>query len=54
MEEKTTHRTTRLTDWLILAFVLVVMGLLLTDIGGNVKDVLDRERPTQTDQPGRP
>ena len=44
MAEGTTENATRLRDWIILIFVLVVMGLLITDIGGNVKDIFDRNQ----------
>jgi hypothetical protein len=55
MAEGTTEDAIRLRDWIILIFVLVVMGLLITDIGGNVKDIFDRNqepasmRPAPTD-----
>lgn len=42
MAEGTAENPIRLRDWVILIFVLVVMGLLITDIGGNVKDIIDR------------
>jgi len=42
MAESNTQDAFRLTDWLILAFVVVVMGLLITDLGSNVMDVLIR------------
>ncbi len=44
MEESNTQHAIRLTDWLLLAFVVVVMGLLITDLGTNVMDILDRSR----------
>ncbi len=36
MAESDTKNTGRLTDWIILIFVLVVMGLLIVDLGSNV------------------
>ena len=42
MEEPTTENPIRVRDWVILILVLIVMGLLITDIGGNVVDLLDR------------
>ena len=44
MEESNTQNAIRLTDWLVLAFVVVVMGLLITDLGTNVMDILNRSR----------
>ena len=36
-------RTRKLTDWIILVFVLVVMGLLITEIGSNVLHAIDAD-----------
>ena len=44
MAEGTTKNPIRLRDWIILIFVLVVMGLLITDSCGNVEDILDRNQ----------
>lgn len=44
MAKDTTENPIRLRDWIILVFVLVVMGPLIADIGGNVHDILDRNR----------
>jgi hypothetical protein len=44
MAKDTTENPIRLRGWIILVFVLVVMGLLIADIGGNVQDILDRNR----------
>ena len=44
MEESNTQNAIRLTDWLILAFVVVVMGLLIFDVGSNVMDTLNRSQ----------
>ena len=43
MAKDTTENPIRLRDWILLVFVLVVMGLLIADIGGNVQDILDRK-----------
>jgi len=49
MAESNTQDAFRLTDWLILAFVVVAMGLLITDLGTNVMDILDRsQEPAQS------
>ena len=49
MAESDTQNTGRLTDWIILIFVLVVMGLLIADLGSNVEGELDRgNRPDGT------
>ena len=49
MAESNTQDAFRLTDWLILAFVVVAMGLLITDLGTNVMDILDRsQEPVQS------
>lgn len=42
MAETDTRKTSRLTDWVILIFVLVVMGLLIADLGSNLEGELDR------------
>ena len=42
MEESNTQNAIRLTDWLILAFVVVVMGLLVFDVGSNVIEIMNR------------
>ncbi len=48
MAESNTQNALRLTDWLILAFVVVVMGLLIADLGTNVMDILNRsQEPVQ-------
>jgi hypothetical protein len=44
MAEGNTQNALRLTDWLILAFVVVVMSLLIVDLGTNVMDTLSRSR----------
>jgi hypothetical protein len=44
MAESNTQNAIRLTDWLILAFVVVVMILLIVDLGGNVMDILNRSQ----------
>jgi len=50
MAESNPQNAFRLTDWLILAFVVVVMGLLVVDLSGNVMDILDRgQEPVQGD-----
>jgi len=46
MAEGDTQNTGRLTNWIILVIVLVVMGLLIADLGSNVMAALDRnDRP---------
>jgi hypothetical protein len=49
MAESNTQNAIRLTDWLILAFVMVVMSLLIVDLGGNVMDILKRSREPARD-----
>ena len=44
MAESNNQNALRLTDWLILAFVVVVMCLLIADLSTNVMDILDRSR----------
>ena len=44
MAEKDNTRASRLTDWIILVFVLVVMGLLIVDLGTNVMSTMERDR----------
>ena len=44
MAEGNTQNALRLTDWLILAFVVVTMSLLIVDLGTNVMDTLSRGR----------
>ena len=44
MAESDTQNAGRLTDWIILIFVLVVMGLLITDLGSNVVDTSEGDR----------
>jgi hypothetical protein len=44
MAEKDNTRASRLTDWIILVFVLVVMGLLVVDLGTNVMSTMERDR----------
>lgn len=44
MAESNTQNAIRLTDWLILAFVAVVMSLLIVDLGSNVMDILNRSQ----------
>ncbi len=44
MAEGNTQNALRLTDWLILAFVVVTMSLLIVDLGTNVMDTLSRNR----------
>jgi hypothetical protein len=44
MAEGNTQNALRLTDWLILAFVVVTMSLLIVDLGTNVMDTLSRSR----------
>ena len=44
MAEGNTQNALRLTDWLILAFVVVTMSLLIVDLGSNVLDTLNRSR----------
>ena len=44
MEESNTQNAIRLTDWLVLAFVVVVMGLLIFDLGSNAIDILNRSQ----------
>jgi len=49
MAESNTQNTGRLTAWIILIFVLVVMGLLIADLGSNIEGELDRSnRPDGT------
>ena len=49
MAESDTQNTGRLTAWIILIFVLVVMGLLIADLGSNIEGELDRSnRPDGT------
>jgi len=49
MAESDTQNSGRLTDWIILIFVLVVMGLLIADLGSNLEGELDRgNRPAGT------
>ena len=49
MAESDTQDTGRLTAWIILIFVLVVMGLLIVDLGSNIESELDRSnRPDVT------
>jgi len=49
MAESDTQDTGRLTAWVILIFVLVVMGLLIADLGSNIESELDRSnRPDVT------
>ena len=54
MAENEQRPPIRLSDWLILIFVLVVMGLLIAEISGNVKDIRDRDRQTNTVEPELP
>ena len=42
MAKDTAENQIRLRDWILLIFVLVTMGLLISDIGVNVKDIIDR------------
>jgi hypothetical protein len=42
MAESDTQNTGRLTAWIILIFVLVVMGLLIADLGSNIEGEWDR------------
>ena len=44
MAESNAQSALRLTDWLLLAFVVVVMGLLIGDLSGNVIDILNRSQ----------
>lgn len=44
MAESATKNARRLTDWIILVFVLVVMGLLIADLGSNVMSLISRDR----------
>ena len=44
MAESNTQNAFRLTDWLILAFVVVVMSLLIVDLSSNAMDALSRSR----------
>ena len=50
MAEGDIQNTRRVTDWIILVFVLVVMGLLIADLGSNLEGELDRgNRSDSTD-----
>lgn len=42
MAKDTAENQIRLRDWILLIFVLVAMGLLISDIGVNVRDIIDR------------
>ena len=44
MAEKDNTRASRLTDWIILVFVLMVMVLLIVDLGTNVMSTMERDR----------
>jgi len=44
MAEKDNTRARRLTDWIILVFVLVVMGLLIADLSSNVLSTVAGDR----------
>ena len=44
MAEKDNTRARRLTAWIILVFVLVVMGLLIVDLGTNLMSTMERDR----------
>ena len=46
MAESNAQNAIRLTDWLILAFVVVVMSLLIVDLGSNVIDIMNRSQET--------
>ena len=46
MAEEDDTRRSRLTDWVILVFVLVVMGLLVADLADNVLGEADRRGST--------
>ena len=50
MATSDTKNTGRLIDWIILVFVLVVMGLLIVDLAGNVRDTVGIPDST-TDEP---
>jgi hypothetical protein len=54
MAESNSRQLIRPTDWLILVFVLVVMGMLIIDLGGNVMETVDRDKeahPVKTSPP---
>jgi len=46
MATSDTKNTRRLTDWIILVFVLIVMGLLVADLSDNVRGEADRHGST--------
>jgi len=59
MAEGNTQNALRLTDWLILAFVVVTMSLLIVDLGTNIMDTLRSRDPVRVstapaDVPERP
>ncbi len=54
MAESNSRQLIRPTEWLILVFVLVVMGMLIIDLGGNVMETIDRDKeahPVKTSPP---
>ena len=48
MAESNSENTGRLTDWIILIFVLVVMSLLIVDLGSNVVGTSERDRQPES------
>ncbi len=44
MATSDTKNTGRLIDWIILVFVLIVMGLLIADLGSNVVETSGQHR----------
>jgi hypothetical protein len=44
MAEGSSEKPIRPRDWIILIFVIVVVGLLIAHIGRNVVDVIDRDQ----------
>ena len=54
MAETTSENPIRLRDWVILILVLVVMGLLITDMGRNVSDLVDRDNEATTEGSASP
>ena len=51
MAESNPEKPRRLTDWAILVFVLVVMGLLVADLYTNVVETADQGRRTVVGSP---
>jgi hypothetical protein len=49
MATSDTKNPRRLTDWVILIFVLVVMGLLVADLSENVQSETERQSSISLD-----